>query len=212
MKDNKDNVLLEQQELSRLQKMNSRSKGRYYFAVLIVLILLVDIIDNITTNATGSVTSAFIREFFIEGHLFGNDYDLNTGLALHNTINLIGYVIGLLTPFYKAQADRYGRKPLFVISTLGMTLGLLIVYFSKSYFVFLLGNFIMTFFLSHDIQIIYLLEEAPAKYRATVYSFIKGLGGLSTILLPLMRNFLLHNDETLWRNIFLLPGIAGLII
>ena len=202
----------QEKELAKLREMKARKKGKYYFAVLIVLILLVDIIDNITTNATGSVTSAFIKEFFIDGHLFGNTYDLNSGLALHNTINLAGYIIGLLTPFYKAQADRYGRKPLFVISTLGMTLGLLIVYFSKSYFVFLLGNFIMTFFLSHDIQIIYLLEEAPSKYRATVYSIIKGLGGLSAILLPLMRNFLLHNDETLWRNIFILPGIAGLII
>ncbi|MBE6115975.1 MAG: MFS transporter [Erysipelotrichaceae bacterium] len=213
MKDNStENRMREQEEISRLQKAKNKKGGKYYFIVLIGLILLVDIIDNITTNATGSVTSAFIREFFIEGHLFGNTYDLNSGLALHNTINLIGYVIGLLTPFYKAQADRYGRKPLFVISTLGMTVGLLTVYFSKSYFVFLLGNFIMTFFLSHDIQIIYLLEEAPSKYRATVYSFIKGLGGLSAILLPLMRDFLLHNDETLWRNIFLLPGIAGLII
>ena len=213
MKDNStENRMREQEEISRLQKAKSKKGGKYYFIILIGLILLVDIIDNITTNATGSVTSAFIREFFIEGHLFGNTYDLNSGLALHNTINLIGYVIGLLTPFYKAQADRYGRKPLFVISTLGMTVGLLTVYFSKSYFVFLLGNFIMTFFLSHDIQIIYLLEEAPSKYRATVYSFIKGLGGLSAILLPLMRDFLLHNDETMWRNIFLLPGIAGLII
>ncbi|MBR2545873.1 MAG: MFS transporter [Erysipelotrichaceae bacterium] len=213
MKDNStENRMREQEEISRLQKAKNKKGGKYYFVVLIGLILLVDIIDNITTNATGSVTSAFIREFFIEGHLFDNTYDLNSGLALHNTINLIGYVIGLLTPFYKAQADRYGRKPLFVISTLGMTVGLLTVYFSKSYFVFLLGNFIMTFFLSHDIQIIYLLEEAPSKYRATVYSFIKGLGGLSAILLPLMRDFLLHNDETLWRNIFLLPGIAGLII
>ena len=213
MKDNDtENRMREQEEISRLQKAKSKKGGKYYFIILIGLILLVDIIDNITTNATGSVTSAFIREFFIEGHLFGNTYDLNSGLALHNTINLIGYVIGLLTPFYKAQADRYGRKPLFVISTLGMTVGLLTVYFSKSYFVFLLGNFIMTFFLSHDIQIIYLLEEAPSKYRATVYSFIKGLGGLSAILLPLMRDFLLHNDETMWRNIFLLPGIAGLII
>ncbi|MBR2700889.1 MAG: MFS transporter [Erysipelotrichaceae bacterium] len=213
MKDNStENRMREQEEISRLQKAKNKKGGKYYFIVLIGLILLVDIIDNITTNATGSVTSAFIREFFIEGHLFDNTYDLNSGLALHNTINLIGYVIGLLTPFYKAQADRYGRKPLFVISTLGMTVGLLTVYFSKSYFVFLLGNFIMTFFLSHDIQIIYLLEEAPSKYRATVYSFIKGLGGLSAILLPLMRDFLLHNDETLWRNVFLLPGIAGLII
>ncbi|MBQ3385108.1 MAG: MFS transporter [Erysipelotrichaceae bacterium] len=213
MKDNgTENRMREQEEISRLKKAKSKKSGKYYFIILIGLILLVDIIDNITTNATGSVTSAFIREFFIEGHLFGNTYDLNSGLALHNTINLIGYVIGLLTPFYKAQADRYGRKPLFVISTLGMTVGLLTVYFSKSYFVFLLGNFIMTFFLSHDIQIIYLLEEAPSKYRATVYSFIKGLGGLSAILLPLMRDFLLHNNETLWRNIFLLPGIAGLII
>ena len=70
MKDNnKINARQQSRELSRLQKIKEKNKGKYYFAVLIILILLVDVIDNITTNATGSVTSAFIREFFIDLHI-----------------------------------------------------------------------------------------------------------------------------------------------
>lgn len=202
----------EERQYQKLSKLKELGRYKNYFIVLLALILMVDIIDNITTNANNAVTSSFIKEFFINGHLFGNDYDLASGLALHNTISLIGHVIGLLTPFYKSLGDKYGRKPLFVLSTLGMTFGLLIVYFSKSYLTFMIGTFTMSFFLGHDIQIIYILEEAPAKHRATVYSIIKGIGGLSTILLPIMRESLMRNDDTLWRNIYILPGIAGLVV
>ena len=190
----------------------ARDKGRYkgYFAVVIILIALVDILDNFTTNVTGNITSCFITEFFVEGQVFGKSYTYEEGLSLHNTIGLLGYVIALLSPFYKALADRFGRKPLFVISSAGMALGLLIICFCKSYTVFLIGSFITTFFLGHDIQILYILEESPSDKRATIYSLLKGLGGMSSVLIPIMREVVMGNNPSRWRSIYLLPGLCGL--
>ena len=189
-----------------------QNKGRYigYLGILIGIILLVDLLDNFVTSVNSNVTSCYINEFFVNGRLFGKDYEYEEGVALNNTFNLIGYVIGLLVPFYKALGDKFGRKPLFIISTLGMASGLLMVYISKTYFGFLIGSFIISFFISHDIQIIYILEEAPSAKRATIYSLLKGLGALGTFFIPLLRTTVMHNDPTLWRNIYLLPGLCGL--
>ena len=200
----------EEKQYARLTA--SSEKGRYtgYFAVVILLIALVDILDNFTTNVTGNITSCFITEFFVEGQVFGKSYTYEEGLSLHNTIGLLGYVIALLSPFYKSLADRFGRKPLFVISSAGMALGLLIICFCKSYTVFLIGSFITTFFLGHDIQILYILEESPSDKRATIYSLLKGLGGMSSVLIPIMREVVMGNDPSKWRSIYLLPGLCGL--
>ena len=200
----------EQKQLNHL--LSVKNKGRYfgYIGVLIAIILLVDLLDNFVTGVNGNVTSCYINEFFVNGRLFGRDYTYEEGLALNNTFNLIGYVIGLIVPFYKALGDKFGRKPLFIISTLGMALGLIVVYVSKTYFGFLIGSFIISFFISHDIQIIYILEEAPSAKRATIYSLLKGLGALGTFFIPLLRSTVMHNDPTLWRNIYLLPGICGI--
>lgn len=202
----------EDRQYNRLTSI--KSKGRYvgYLGVLIGIILLVDLLDNFVTSVNSNVTSCYINEFFVNGRLFGRDYTYEEGLGLHNTFNLIGYVIGLLVPFYKALGDKFGRKPLFIISTLGMASGLIAVFFSKTYFGFLIGSFIISFFISHDIQIIYILEEAPSAKRATIYSLLKGLGALGTFFIPLLRLTVMHNDPTLWRNIYLLPGICGIAI
>ena len=201
--------LFEERQYIRLQAI--KSKGRYagYLAVLIGVILLVDLLDNFVTSVNSNVTSCYINEFFVNGHLFGIER-YEDGLALNSTFNLIGYVLGLLVPFYKALGDKYGRKPLFIISTVGMATGLITVFFSKTYFGFLIGSFIISFFISHDIQILYILEEAPSTKRATIYSLLKGLGALGTFFIPLLRATVMKNDPTLWRNIYLLPGICGL--
>ena len=203
--------LFEERQYVRLQKI--KSSGRYvgYLAVLIGIILLVDLLDNFVTSVNSNVTSCYINEFFVNGHLFGKDYTYEEGLALNSTFNLVGYVLGLLVPFYKALGDKYGRKPLFIISTVGMALGLIIVFFSRTYWGFLIGSFFISFFISHDIQILYILEESPSAKRATIYSLLKGLGALGTFFIPLLRATVMKNDPTLWRNIYLLPGIFGLI-
>ena len=201
-------------EEKQLKKLTARKeKGNYkgYFFVLIFLIALVNIIDEVTSNLSVSVQSSFITEFFVNNPMFGRTYTFEEGLSLHSTVGVISYVFGLITPFYKALADKWGRKPLFAMSTLGMALGLLIIYFSPSYPVFLLGYGIIGFFFGHDIQIIYILEEAPDKYRAIIYSILKSLGIFGVVCIPMLRDLLMGNDPTLWRRIFLAPAVVGVI-
>ncbi|MBR5410494.1 MAG: MFS transporter [Clostridia bacterium] len=205
-------ALRESRELTRLEALRSKKRYAGYFAVLLIIIVLTDVLDNLATNVGGNMTSSFITEFFVNGTVFGKSYEYESGLALHNTISLIGYVLALLAPFYKSLADRIGRKPLFAMSALGMALSLLVIFICKSYPVFLIGSFMLSFFIGSDIQILYVLEEAPKEKRATVYSLLKGLGGLSSVAIPAMRATLMENDPTKWRNVYLLPGLFGLAV
>ena len=212
----------EQREVTRLKKMQSRSSGSRYFLILLILIAIVNILDEVTSNLTVTVQSSFVTEFFVNNPFMGKFYTyedaLSTalfcmsyedGLALHSGIGVFTYVFGLFTPFYKALADKWGRKPLFAMSTLGMAAGLLVIHLSSSYIMFLVGFAIISFFMGHDIQIIYILEEAPDKHRAKIYSFLKSFGILGVILIPTLRDILMGNDATKWREIFLVPSLVG---
>ncbi len=210
--DTDQRAIRETRELTRLEAMRSKKRYAGYFAVLLIIIVLTDVLDNLATNVGGNMTSSFITEFFVNGTVFGKSYEYEAGLALHNTISLVGYVLALLAPFYKSLADRIGRKPLFAMSALGMATSLLVIFLCKSYPVFLIGSFMLSFFIGSDIQILYVLEEAPKEKRATVYSLLKGLGGLSSVAIPAMRATLMENDPTKWRNVYLLPGLFGLAV
>ncbi len=199
----------EKKEMARLSKMQHRSAGSKYFFILLFLIAVVNILDEVTSNLTVTVQSSFVTEFFVNNPFMGKYYTYEDGLAFHSGIGVFTYVLGLFTPFYKALADKWGRKPLFAISTLGMALGLLVIHLSSSYIMFLVGFAIISFFMGHDIQIIYILEEAPVKHRAKIYSFLKSFGILGVILIPALRNALMGDDSTKWREIFLVPALIG---
>ncbi len=209
MKNKEKIIKAESRELTRLGKMQNRSAGSKYFFVLLMLIAVVNILDEVTSNLTVTVQSSFVTEFFVNNPFMGKYYNYEDGLAFHSGIGVFTYVLGLFTPFYKALADKLGRKPLFVMSTLGMAAGLLVIHLSSSYIMFLVGFAIISFFMGHDMQIIYILEEAPDKHRAKIYSFLKSFGILGVILIPTLRDMLMGNDATKWREIFLVPAIIG---
>ena len=142
MKTKEKIIASEQKQLARLQKTSAKGNYAGYFFVLLVLIALVNIIDEVTSNLSVSVQSSFVTEFFVNRPFLGKVYNFEEGLALHTTVSVISYVFGIITPFYKALADKWGRKPLFAISTFGMALGLFIIYFSPNYLVFLLSEII----------------------------------------------------------------------
>ncbi|MBR5262359.1 MAG: MFS transporter [Clostridia bacterium] len=204
----------EQREAKQLSRLNkTRAKGMYggYFFVLVCLIAVVNILDEVTSNLTVTVQSSFVTEFFVNNPFLGKYYTFQEGLALHSTVGVVTYAFGIITPFYKALADKWGRKPLFVLSTLGMAVGLAIIHLSTSYIMFLAGFAVISFFMGHDIQIIYILEEAPEKHRAKIYSFLKSFGILGVILIPTLRDMLMGDDATRWREIFLVPAVLGFI-
>ena len=201
----------EKRELEKFRKMLSRNSGGRYFFVLLLLIAVVNILDEVTSNLTVTVQSSFVTEFFVNNPFMGKYYSYEDGLAFHSGIGVFTYVLGLFTPFYKALADKWGRKPLFAISTLGMATGLLVIHLSSSYIMFLIGFAIISFFMGHDIQIIYILEEAPDRHRAKIYSFLKSFGILGVILIPTLRDILMGDDATKWREIFLVPALVGFV-
>lgn len=201
----------ENREISRLKKMQNRNSSSKYFLILLMLIAIVNILDEVTSNLTVTVQSSFVTEFFVNNPFMGKFYTYEDGLALHSSVGVFTYVLGLFTPFYKALADKWGRKPLFAISTLGMAIGLLVIHLSSSYIMFLVGFAIISFFMGHDIQIIYILEEAPDRHRAKIYSFLKSFGILGVILIPALRDALMGDDATKWRDIFLVPSLIGFV-
>ena len=189
------------------------------------LSFLYEIISNQTTLFWIQIIGAIIM-FLFGLHTFRTNPMKNTRNVSRNKSSLLqngitGFFItlsnptiillflGLFTPFYKALADKWGRKPLFAISTAGMALGLLIIHLSSSYIMFLVGFAVISFFMGHDIQIIYILEEAPDKHRAKIYSLLKSFGILGVILIPTLRDALMGDDATKWRDIFLVPALIG---
>lgn len=204
-------ALREQRELDKLTVLKKKGRSTGYFWVLFVIIILVNMLDEVSSSTGNTVTTNMIEDFFVRNPFFGKFYTLEEGIAVNSLLGIATGIIAFLAPFYKVLGDRIGRKPLFVISTFGMAFGMVLVYISRNYWVYLLGATFISFFLGHDMQILFVLEEAPSDKRTTLYSIAKSLGIFGTMAIPVLRNFLMGNDGTKWRNIYGIPGFLGLL-
>ncbi len=200
----------EAREYARLSAIRDNDRGRSYFWWLFIVIILVNMLDEVSSTTGGTVTTNIIEDFFVRRPFLGRTYTLEQGIALNASLGMITSAISFIAPLYKTWGDRVGRKPLFVISTLGMAVGMVIVYFSRNYIVYLIGNTVCHFFLGHDMQILYVLEESPRDKRTTYYSLAKAAGLYGTIFIPMLRQAMMGNDGAKWRNIFGIPGFFGL--
>ena len=195
----------DRQELQRRQAQLEKHEYKGYLWVLCIIIVLVHIIDEIATNTAGMVESNAIKQFF-------PNLDLSTGKAAMTAISSPLGTISMLAPFYKALSDKYGRKMFLVLNTLGFSLGMIIAYFSNSIVGYLIGTTIITFFIAHDLQVVYIQESAPPKYRATIYAVTKGIGTFGLFAVPFLRRFFVDRDASLWKNVFLIPGLCGIAV
>lgn len=196
----------EAKELARLEKEKARPKRPTYFWYLIVILCLIYIVDEVTTSLPNEMQPDINNEFFV----LGMGLDKNAGIsklklmeALANGLLVIGF-------FWKALADRFGRKPFLIANTIGMVGGLLLCLWSKSLWMYILGFFIIRFFVTPDEQIVYIFETAPVKKRATIFSALKGIAELGLLLIPLGRKTLMQDNTANWRLAFLIPACVGL--
>ena len=190
-------------ELERRQKQLDKPEYKGYLWVLCIVIVLVHIIDEIATNTGGMVESNAIKQFF-------PNLDLSTGKAAMTAISTPLGMVSMLAPFYKALSDKFGRKMFLVLNTVGFSLGMIIAYFSNLIVGYSIGIAIISFFIAHDLQVVYIQESAPPKYRATIYAVTKGIGTFGLFAVPFLRRFFVDRDASLWKNVFLIPGLCGL--
>lgn len=194
-------------ELAKWQAAVKKGVPSYYLVMMVVIVALVYIVDELTSNITSTVQSAVVEDFFVS-----NGVDFNTGLSNMSLMMMPAYAFYFILPFYKSLADKFGRKPFLVLNTLGMAAGMATLWFSTNIYVYIAGCLIIRFFIPNDMQVMYIMEVAPEKHRAKLCSITKAFGYVGVSSIPLLRLVMMENDATRWREIFVVPVIAGVVV
>ncbi len=200
----------EQREIAKLEKAEKFHNAKNYFIILIIVLTIVYIVDELASNVRGTVSSFTICDLFHT--TFGSpEYDKASGTL--DLVTMAGYLIYLISPFYKSLADKYGRRLFLIINTLGMGVGMLVSIISHNIPLYILGTVIMTFFTPNDVQVIYLMECAPKQHRAKLCSITKGIALISVSLLGfLVKIFVDRDNPGTWRYVYAIPIILAFSI
>ncbi len=195
---------------------NSSSAGKRmlgYLIVLFVLLTLIYIVDEISSNITTTMQPYVILDLFKipGGSVLSDEYA--SAVGLFTAISMVSYVFMLIAPFYKALADKFGRKPFLILNTLLMGIGMFICMISPNYIIYIIGVLVITFVKSNDMQVMYIIETAPDKHRAKLCNLTKAIGLISVALIGVFRQ-MFYTDEDLssWRMVFLIPAIMGVAV
>lgn len=199
----------EARELARLEKHRAKPKAHGYLYYMMFIICIIYIADEITSQIGTQMQSVLSQALFAP--VFGEDMALARMSAL-GTVSIIGSALAML---YKPLSDRFGRKLFLVINTLGMGFGLLLIGITTNIPVYLIGVVVINFFTPHDMQAVYVLETAPAKHRAKLYSMVKAVATIGMMLIPLLRDTFMGDDTSGWRTVYLVcaafAAVAALI-
>ena len=189
-------------EIARREKQLAGPRERFYFPYLIFIVSLVYIVDEIASHI-GTLMKTEIANDMLSH--FGE-----SSVGMLDILSVISVPFLALGMLYKPLSDRFGRKPFLVINTFGMALGLLVIYLSDSVPLYVLGACVIQFFVPHDMQAVYILETAPDKHRAKLYSAVKCVAMLGMLAVPLLRRYLMQ-ETSQWRRVYLIPAVVGLV-
>ncbi len=202
--------LKEEKEISILEKALEFARHPKYFLLLVLILTVVYIADELTSQIKGYTQSFVIYDLF-KTTINTPEYD-----AASSQLQLIStacYLILIIAPFYKSLADKLGRRLFLIINTIGMGVGMLVCAISQSFIVFIIGTVIMTFFTPNDVQVMYIMECAPAQHRAKIASLTKGIATMSVSLIGLfIKWFYYRDDVTSWRLVYIIPIAITLVV
>lgn len=220
-------------ELTRLKKEEARPKSKAYLYYMFLILALIYIMDEISTNLPNSLSSeinlyintmnqalasGFTMDQIVQATFGGVGPEpllgiISSGLSSISLIALLSNVMLIVSMFYRPLADRFGRKIFLFINALGMGLSSLLFFCADNIFVYAIAFFMLRFFVTPDQQIVYLFEIAPEKYRNTVYSLTKGVAELGLIFIALLRKFFLNSENyQSYKWIFLSVAIVTVIV
>lgn len=192
-------------------KKTQRSIG--YLIVLFVILTLIYIVDEISSNITTTMQPEVILDLFKipGGSVLSEEYE--DAVGIFTAISMVSYVFMLIAPFYKALADKFGRKPFLILNTLLMGVGMAICMIAPNYIVYIIGALVITFVKSNDMQVMYIIETAPDNHRAKLCNLTKAIGLISVALIGVFRQMFYNSDDlSSWRMVFLIPAILGIVV
>ncbi|CBK73304.1 Sugar phosphate permease [Butyrivibrio fibrisolvens 16/4] len=203
----------EAKELVRLRKAASAPKPAYYLGMIMVVLTIIYIVDEVTSNINSAMQPYIIFDLFKISSRDVNSTEYKESLNYVASWNLLSNLFLIIAPFYKALSDRYGRRLFLMINTIGMGLGMLVVMTSTSVVQYIVGMLFMLFFTPNDMQVLYIMETAPKEKRAT-YSFVaKGIALISVSSIGILSKFFLNEAvPSSWKYVYVIPVAVALVV
>ena len=203
----------EQKELARLDREAQRPQFAHYLLFVMIVLTVIYVVDEITSNLNAAMQPYVLFDLF---SITSRSVNSPAYTGAINTVapwQVASNLFLIISPFYKALSDKYGRRLFLMINTVGMGVGMLIVMTSQSVMQYILGMLAMMFFTPNDMQVLYIMETAPKEKRAT-YSFVaKGIALISVSLIGVLsRAFLREDAPGSWRMVYLIPVIVAIVI
>ncbi len=198
----------EQKQLARLRKERNRPSYAAYPLILLVFLILLRMLDEFTTNCSGFLQSSIVNEFFV----IGQGKTFQEGLSAYGLATSSLTLLVVLATFAGVLSDKIGRKPILLASGAGIAIGALTIFFAPSFGTYMAGSCIMSFFIAMDMHQLYLVEVAPENKRATWQAYSSFFAQMAVVLIGVLRLLNTGNGQLAWRNIYLIPAVACIIV
>ena len=107
----------ERRELKHLLKERAKKNGKYYLIGLFFLLTAIYVVDEIASNINSAMQPYVILDLFKipSQNVLSKEYA--SAVGVFTIITMVSYVMMLIAPFYKALADRFGRKLFLILNT-----------------------------------------------------------------------------------------------
>lgn len=179
------------------------SRTKKYFLYLLIILILIDIVDQYSTNYISSFPSLIIAEFLSEY----SETEATSILAFCTAIATFGMYFVFLNQYF---ADKIGRKIMLAINSFGLGISALLLSLSVNIIMYTIFLFLTYIFFSSDMWLIYINEEAPAEKRASWTNLVLATGVVGPIMMPILRSIFISDTLSNWRGMTLLPIILGI--
>ena len=106
----------DRKELAQRKKQKNQKALKYGLLLTLLALFLASVTDEISSAIGVQVQSSVVTEFFVRPL----NVPYNEAMAKFSTATTFSYALMALVPFYKALADKFGRKPQTLLSACHM--------------------------------------------------------------------------------------------
>ncbi len=204
----------EAKELQKWERVQAKPLPAHYFGILIVVLTVIYIVDEISSNINSAMQSSIIFDFFNITSRDVNDPAYAQAINTMTITSILSVVFLFVAPFYKSLSDIYGRRLFLMINTCVMGIGMLIIMIAPHFLVYVLGVIVLSFVTPNDVQVLYIMEVAPKEKRATLCFITKGIALLSVSLIGVLRTVFMPEGSGLsaWRSVYIIPVIVAIAV
>lgn len=177
--------------------MKKHGKTKKYMILVISMVLFSQLADSFCAEIYSKMQSFILDDYIIRG----------TGLDMNEAVSKLGYmmlpfyIVPALSPLARVFVDKYGKNRVMSANFILLIAGCVICAISGNIIAFLIGNAIITFAVSVDIQNMYVARELPKEKRATVRGIMSGVSAGAAMLIPLLRKYLVERGAG-WKGIY----------